>query len=218
MRKGQAGRAILDGLDDCCPLARGRTIEPTPWSASPRLRRPHDLPCCRRMSASSAPSTAPALPMPSMASGHPSSSYRAGSAICGTTGRARFGGTSWTTSGRSPRSSAYDERGFGMSDWHVTDFSTDARVTDLEAVVAALGYERFALLGMSNGSGVALAYAARHPDRVTRLILNGTVCGERPTFDDEALGRGTDLSEPDPSRLGARGPRLSASLHVALYP
>lgn len=80
----------------------------------------------------------------------------------------------------------YDERGFGMSDWHVTDFSTDARVTDLEAVIAALGFERFALLGMSNGSGVAMAYAARHPDRVTRLILNGTVCGERPTFDDEA--------------------------------
>jgi pimeloyl-ACP methyl ester carboxylesterase/DNA-binding CsgD family transcriptional regulator len=79
----------------------------------------------------------------------------------------------------------YDERGFGMSDWKVTDFSIDARVADLEAVVADLGYDRFAILGMSNGSGVAMAYAARHPDRVTRLILNGTVCGERPRFDDD---------------------------------
>jgi pimeloyl-ACP methyl ester carboxylesterase/DNA-binding CsgD family transcriptional regulator len=79
----------------------------------------------------------------------------------------------------------YDERGFGMSDWKVTDFSIDARVADLEAVVADLGYEQFAILGMSNGSGVAMAYAARHPERVTRLILNGTVCGERPTFDDD---------------------------------
>jgi pimeloyl-ACP methyl ester carboxylesterase/DNA-binding CsgD family transcriptional regulator len=79
----------------------------------------------------------------------------------------------------------YDERGFGMSDWKVTDFSIDARVTDLEAVVAGLGYRQFALLGMSNGSGVAMAYAARHPERVTRLILYGTVCGEPVEFDDE---------------------------------
>jgi pimeloyl-ACP methyl ester carboxylesterase/DNA-binding CsgD family transcriptional regulator len=80
----------------------------------------------------------------------------------------------------------YDERGFGMSDWNVTDFSVDARCGDLEALVDALGFERFALLGMSHGSGVALAYAARHPERVTRLILYGTVCGEPVTFSGEA--------------------------------
>jgi pimeloyl-ACP methyl ester carboxylesterase/DNA-binding CsgD family transcriptional regulator len=79
----------------------------------------------------------------------------------------------------------YDERGFGMSDWKVSDFSIDARTRDLEAVVDALGYERFAVLGMSNGSGVAMTYAARHPDRVTRLVLNGTVCGERPTYGED---------------------------------
>ena len=71
----------------------------------------------------------------------------------------------------------YDERGFGMSDWDVTDFSLEARYGDLEAVVEATGFERFALLGMSGGSTVAMAYAARHPERVTRLILYGTVCG-----------------------------------------
>ncbi|HXG40063.1 MAG TPA: alpha/beta hydrolase, partial [Candidatus Limnocylindrales bacterium] len=71
----------------------------------------------------------------------------------------------------------YDERGFGMSDWDVTDFSLDARLRDLEAIVAALGHERFALLGMSGGAPVAMAYAARHPERVTRLILYGAPCG-----------------------------------------
>jgi len=79
----------------------------------------------------------------------------------------------------------YDERGFGMSDWDIADFSLEARFADLEAVVDATGYERFAVLGMSGGSSVALAYAARRPERVTRLILNGTVCGRPPTFEGE---------------------------------
>lgn len=81
----------------------------------------------------------------------------------------------------------YDERGFGMSDWDVTDFSLEARYGDLEALVEATGFEHFALLGMSGGSSVAMAYAARHPERVTRLILYGTVCGRPVTFDDDAL-------------------------------
>src|SRR3954467_11569347 len=72
----------------------------------------------------------------------------------------------------------YDERGFGMSDWDVDDFSIEARRSDLESVVEAAGLDRFALLGMSGGSAAAMAYAAAHPDRVSRLILYGTVCGE----------------------------------------
>ena len=76
----------------------------------------------------------------------------------------------------------YDERGFGMSDWNVDDFSLEARVSDLDAILAATGLERFAMLGMSGGSAVAMAYAARHPERVSRLILYGTVCGEPVTL------------------------------------
>ena len=72
----------------------------------------------------------------------------------------------------------YDERGFGMSDGSVDDFSIEARLADLESVVDAAGLDRFALLGMSGGSAVAMAYAAAHPERVSRLILYGTVCGE----------------------------------------
>jgi pimeloyl-ACP methyl ester carboxylesterase/DNA-binding winged helix-turn-helix (wHTH) protein len=67
----------------------------------------------------------------------------------------------------------YDERGNGLSDWDVEDITFDAFVSDLETVVDAAGLERFALLGISQGSGVSVAYAARHPERVSHLILLG---------------------------------------------
>lgn len=67
----------------------------------------------------------------------------------------------------------YDQRGCGLSDADVRDFSLDAWVGDLEAVVDGLGLERFALLGMSQGGAVAIAYAVRHPERVSRLVLVG---------------------------------------------
>jgi pimeloyl-ACP methyl ester carboxylesterase/DNA-binding CsgD family transcriptional regulator len=76
----------------------------------------------------------------------------------------------------------YDERGFGLSEWTVDDFSLDARVADLEAVVASVGVERFALLGMSGGSSVALEYALRHPDRVSRMIMYGGSCYGAPDY------------------------------------
>jgi pimeloyl-ACP methyl ester carboxylesterase/DNA-binding CsgD family transcriptional regulator len=81
----------------------------------------------------------------------------------------------------------YDERGFGMSDWDVEDFSLAARLSDLETVVDAAGYERFALMGMSGGSPVAMAYAIAHPNRVSRLILYGTGSGMPRVFDTESL-------------------------------
>ncbi len=68
----------------------------------------------------------------------------------------------------------YDERGFGLSDWQVPDFSFESRISDLEAVIEASGFDEFALLGMSQGGPVAMAYAHRHPERVTRLILHGS--------------------------------------------
>ena len=71
----------------------------------------------------------------------------------------------------------YDERGHGLSDRGVTDHSHEARVADLEAVAADAGFERFALLAMSQGGPVAIEYAARHPERLTRLILYGSYAG-----------------------------------------
>jgi pimeloyl-ACP methyl ester carboxylesterase/DNA-binding winged helix-turn-helix (wHTH) protein len=67
----------------------------------------------------------------------------------------------------------YDERGCGLSDWQVADFSFEAWVSDLEAVVDAAGIDRFALLGISQGGPVAIAYAAKHPQRVSHLVLLG---------------------------------------------
>ena len=65
----------------------------------------------------------------------------------------------------------YDPRGSGLSDRNVQDFKLDAWISDLEAVVAAAGLRRFPLIGLCQGGVVAAAYAARHPDRVSRLIL-----------------------------------------------
>lgn len=67
----------------------------------------------------------------------------------------------------------YDERGNGLSDWDVADINFETFVTDLETVVDALGVERFALLGISQGASVSIEYAVRHPDRVSHLILFG---------------------------------------------
>lgn len=68
----------------------------------------------------------------------------------------------------------YDPRGCGLSDRNVDTFSLDHWVADLEAVVDAAGLTRFALIGLCQGGAVAAAYAARHPDRVSRLVLYGS--------------------------------------------
>jgi class 3 adenylate cyclase len=65
----------------------------------------------------------------------------------------------------------YDYRGSGLSERQVTDFSLEAHVLDLEAVVSRLGLERFALLGLQHSGPPAIAYAARHPERVSHLLL-----------------------------------------------
>jgi pimeloyl-ACP methyl ester carboxylesterase/DNA-binding CsgD family transcriptional regulator len=67
----------------------------------------------------------------------------------------------------------YDERGTGLSDRDVADLSFDAMVGDLEALVDHLGLERFALLGMSQGAAISIAYAVRHPERVSAIVLCG---------------------------------------------
>jgi class 3 adenylate cyclase/pimeloyl-ACP methyl ester carboxylesterase len=67
----------------------------------------------------------------------------------------------------------YDARGNGLSDWDVDELSLDAWVNDLETVVDAAGVERFPLLGISQGCAVSVAYAVRHPERVSHLILYG---------------------------------------------
>jgi pimeloyl-ACP methyl ester carboxylesterase len=67
----------------------------------------------------------------------------------------------------------YDERACGLSDPDPSEMSLDAWVLDLESVVDASGLDRFPLLGISQGCAVCIEYAARHPDRVSGLILHG---------------------------------------------
>jgi pimeloyl-ACP methyl ester carboxylesterase/DNA-binding CsgD family transcriptional regulator len=81
----------------------------------------------------------------------------------------------------------YDERGCGLSDRDVEDLSLDARVADLEAVIDATGLDRVDLLGMSQGGPVAVAYAARHPGRISKLVLFAT------------YARGRLMRDPSPS-------------------
>jgi pimeloyl-ACP methyl ester carboxylesterase/DNA-binding CsgD family transcriptional regulator len=74
---------------------------------------------------------------------------------------------------RSNRYIAYDGRGCGLSDRGPSDISAEAWLSDLETVVDAMGLVRFPLLGVSMGAPIAVAYAVKHPDRVSRLLLLG---------------------------------------------
>lgn len=88
----------------------------------------------------------------------------------------------------------YDERGCGLSDHDAVEFSLDAWVRDLAAVVDAAGLERFSLLGVSQGGAVSIAYAARHPERVERLVLcNAYARGRVVRARDETERREAEL-------------------------
>jgi len=68
----------------------------------------------------------------------------------------------------------YDQRGSGLSDRNRTDFTIEAELRDLETVIDHLKLKRLALVGISVGGPIAVAYVARHPRRVSHLILYGT--------------------------------------------
>ncbi|MEM8903447.1 MAG: alpha/beta fold hydrolase [Actinomycetota bacterium] len=67
----------------------------------------------------------------------------------------------------------YDERGCGLSEWTTDDFTFETWVDDLGVVADDAGLERFPLLGVSQGAAVAISFAARHPERVSALVLAG---------------------------------------------
>lgn len=85
----------------------------------------------------------------------------------------------------------YDERGCGLSDWEVSKIDLEQFVEDLERVVDAAQLDRFPLLGISQGAAVSIEFAARHPERVSNLILFGAYdCGWRHNATpDEVLER-----------------------------
>ena len=67
----------------------------------------------------------------------------------------------------------YDARGSGLSDWKVEDLSFAAFIRDLESVIDALRIDRLPLLGISQGAAISIAYAVRHPERVSHLVVYG---------------------------------------------
>ena len=69
----------------------------------------------------------------------------------------------------------YDARGSGLSQRNVDDYSLEAHLLDLDAVADRLRLEPFALYGFIFSSPVAIAYAARHPERVSHLLLQGPI-------------------------------------------
>lgn len=68
----------------------------------------------------------------------------------------------------------YDKRGTGLSDRGVNDYSPEANLRDLEAIIDALGLKKPALMGYSQGGPISVAYAVEHPDAVSHLILYGS--------------------------------------------
>jgi DNA-binding winged helix-turn-helix (wHTH) protein/pimeloyl-ACP methyl ester carboxylesterase len=107
----------------------------------------------------------------------------------------------WQNPGRAPlwrfladrfRLIRFDGRGFGLSDRDITDISLATFERDLEAVVGALHLHRYALLGISQGVGTAIAHAARYPDRVTKMVLVGGFAlgrNKRGSLEEIELGK-----------------------------
>jgi len=114
-----------------------------------------------------------------------------------------FNSPLYDAAGLLPMSSAhdlfvrYDGRGFGLSDRDVKDFSLDARVRDIEAVVDALHLDRVGIYAMSAGGPPAIAYVARHPERVSRLVLASTFASPLRSEGVDRIMRALPLFETD---------------------
>ena len=96
----------------------------------------------------------------------------------------------------------YDERGSGLSDWEAPDFTFEDWVSDLASVVDALELTRFPLLGVSQGGAVAVAYAARYPERVSKLVLCGAYARGRAVRAVSADERSAATLDLDLARVG----------------
>jgi pimeloyl-ACP methyl ester carboxylesterase/DNA-binding CsgD family transcriptional regulator len=78
----------------------------------------------------------------------------------------------------------YDSRGCGLSDRNAGELSFETLLDDFECVVDAASFRQFDLLATCWGGPLAIAYAARRPERVNRLILYGTYALGRLRWND----------------------------------
>src|SRR5204862_1840949 len=77
----------------------------------------------------------------------------------------------------------FDKRGVGMSDRVPGATTLETRMDDIRAVMDAVGSERAAILGESEGGPLAILFAAAHPERTRALILQGAEVRERKDED-----------------------------------
>jgi pimeloyl-ACP methyl ester carboxylesterase/AraC-like DNA-binding protein len=118
---------------------------------------------------------------------------------------------------RSNRLVRMDMRGFGKSDWELPGFTFEHLVSDLEAVADDAGIEQCDLLGISHGAAIALAFAARNPARVRKLIVvNGFAAGWRIRNDPEEIAYRESLLEMNRQRPSFRR-SLLGEMFITLY-
>ena len=124
----------------------------------------------------------------------------------------------WIEEGsRSNRLVRMDLRGFGMSDWNAPSFTFDDLVADLATVIDEAGVEQCDLFGISHGSAIAMAYAARNPDRVRKLVLvNSFAAGWRVRADPEEVAYRESLLEMNRQRPAFRR-SLLGEMFITLY-
>ena len=110
-----------------------------------------------------------------------------------------------------------DMRGFGLSERTPPKFNFEALVSDLEQVIDAAGVEQCDLLGISHGAAIAMAYAARHPERVRKLVLvNSYAAGWRVRADPEEIAWRESLLEMNRRRPSFRRSALG-EMFITLY-
>ena len=124
----------------------------------------------------------------------------------------------WMAEGaRANRLVRFDMRGFGMSEREPKSFTFEDMVDDLASVVDDSGVERFDLFGISHGAAVAMAYAARHPDRVRKLMLvNSFAAGWKVRADPEELAWRQSLAEMNQREWAFRRSALG-EMFITLY-
>jgi pimeloyl-ACP methyl ester carboxylesterase len=118
---------------------------------------------------------------------------------------------------RSHRLVRSDMRGFGLSEWEPPAFDFEAMVGDLAAVIEAAGVERCDLLGISHGAAIAIAFAARNPERVRKLVLvNSFAAGWRVRADPEEVAWRESLLEMNRRQPSFRR-SLLGEMFITLY-
>jgi len=110
-----------------------------------------------------------------------------------------------------------DMRGFGKSDWDMPGFTFEHLVGDMETVADEAELDRFDLIGISHGAAIAMAVAARRPDRVRKLVLvNSFAAGWRVRGDPEEVAYRESLIMMNRQRPAFRR-SLLGEMFITLY-